>query len=85
MDGAQLAGKAGIVRLVLLFLLALLVRLPALDAYGFSDDEMHKLDAVRAYQRGDVLADPEHPMLLKQAMRASLATSDAWNARVPSA
>lgn len=72
-------------RLFLLFLLALLMRLPALGAYGFSDDEMHKLAAVAAYQQGDVSADAEHPMLLKQMIRVSLAFGSRWNAVAPDA
>ena len=70
-------------RLLFLFVLALLVRLPALDAYGFSDDEMHKLAAVAAYQRGDVVVDAEHPMLLKQMIRVSFALGERWNALAP--
>ena len=35
-----------------------------LGAVGFAEDEINKVDAARAYNRGDFTANAEHPMLV---------------------
>lgn len=47
-------------------------RVHRLDAIGFAEDEVNKVDAVRAYQRGDITANAEHPMLMKALMFVSI-------------
>jgi hypothetical protein len=64
--------------LVLLVILGLGLRVNQLGAIGFAEDEMNKLDAVRAYQRGDFSANAEHPMMMKVFMYASIAGANAW-------
>ncbi len=54
------------------------LRASNLGGVGFAEDEMNKLAAVRAYQRGDITANAEHPMLMKALMFASIETSRAW-------
>jgi len=63
--------------------LALIVRVTALDAYGFSDDESSKVAAIGAYRAGDFSANAEHPMLMKLVMWGSVVLSERWNAIAP--
>ena len=58
--------------LALLILLGFGLRVTQLGAIGFAEDEMNKLDAIRAYERGDFAANSEHPMVMKLLMWASL-------------
>jgi hypothetical protein len=50
---------------------------------GLAEDEINKLEAVRAYDRGDFTENAEHPMLMKALIYASVRAADAWNARAP--
>ncbi|MBP1636357.1 MAG: rane protein of unknown function [Acidobacteria bacterium] len=56
-----------------------LFRCYGLDYGGFSEDEVAKVGALRAYERGDFTANAEHPILMKAAMWASLAAARSWN------
>src|ERR1044071_9714302 len=58
--------------LALLVILGFGVRIHQLGAVGFAEDEMNKLDAIHAYERGDFSANSEHPMLMKLLMWASV-------------
>ncbi|MGH9933371.1 MAG: ArnT family glycosyltransferase [Pyrinomonadaceae bacterium] len=58
--------------LAVLVLLGLGFRAFQLGAIGFAEDEVNKVDAVQAYERGDITANGEHPMLMKALMLASL-------------
>ena len=55
-----------------LIILGLGFRVSDLGATGFAEDEVNKVEAVRAYERGDITANAEHPMLMKALMFASL-------------
>lgn len=59
---------------------ALFFRSVALGSYGFSDDEINKLQAVRAYGHLDVTSNAEHPMLMKALMLGSIDAARGWNA-----
>lgn len=50
---------------------------------GLAEDEINKLEAVRAYARGDFTENAEHPMVLKALIYVSVRAADAWNARGP--
>jgi len=63
--------------LAIFVVLGLGLRVYRLGDIGFAEDEMNKLDAVRAYERGDITANAEHPMLMKALMFASIETSNA--------
>jgi len=65
--------------LALLFLLGFGLRLHGLGAVGFAEDEINKLEAVRAYERGDISPNAEHPMLMKTLIFVSLRAARAWN------
>jgi 4-amino-4-deoxy-L-arabinose transferase-like glycosyltransferase len=58
--------------LAFLIILGFALRINQLSAIGFAEDEMNKLDAVRAYEQGDFSANAEHPMVMKLMMWASL-------------
>jgi hypothetical protein len=58
--------------LALLVILGFSLRLTQLGAIGFAEDEMNKLDAIHAYEHGDVSANSEHPMVMKLLMWASV-------------
>ncbi len=59
--------------------LAATFRIQGLDYGGFSEDEVNKVAALRAYAAGKFTANAEHPMLMKLAMLGSTAAADAWN------
>lgn len=75
--------------LALLVILGFGLRATQLDAVGFAEDEMNKLDAVHAYEHGDFSANAEHPMVMKVLMWASLrgvpAGSEEAALRLPNA
>src|SRR5438874_4904177 len=68
-----------VVVLALIVLLAFGLRIYRLDAAGLSEDESHKLDAVRAYQQGDYSVNAEHPMLMKLLVSASVIATERFN------
>jgi dolichyl-phosphate-mannose-protein mannosyltransferase len=58
------------------------LRLNGLGNVGFAEDEINKLDAVRAYNRGDFSANAEHPMLMKVMIDFSMRGARALNSRM---
>jgi hypothetical protein len=58
--------------LALLVVLGFGLRVTQLGAIGFAEDEINKLDAIHAYERGDFSANSEHPMVMKLLMWASV-------------
>jgi len=73
--------------LVLAFatLVAVAVRVAALDTYGFSEDEINKVNAIDQYRAGRFGANVEHPLLMKLAMWGSVEAANAWNRARPDA
>jgi hypothetical protein len=67
--------------LVVLMLFGLALRVHGISELGFAEDEINKLEAVRAYARGDITPNAEHPMLMKTLIFISLTASQKWNAR----
>jgi dolichyl-phosphate-mannose--protein O-mannosyl transferase len=59
---------------------ASLTRTVHLATYGFSQDEINKVQAVEEYRHGRFGANAEHPMFMKLAMWGSVALSERWNA-----
>jgi hypothetical protein len=77
-----IAREGGVIlALAALILLGLGLRLSSLSSIGFAEDEVNKVNAVRAYEQGDIRPNAEHPMLMKLMMFASLRAERAWNAR----
>ena len=56
------------------------LRLRGLGAIGLAEDEVNKIEAVRAYEHGDVRPNAEHPMLMKSLIYLSMQASRAWQA-----
>ncbi len=73
--------SAVVLTLIFLVILGLGLRLNGIGAVGFAEDEINKVEAVRAYSRGDIKPNAEHPMLMKLLMLASVSTAHEWNAR----
>lgn len=82
--------------LAVLIIVGLGFRASDLGAIGFAEDEVNKVEAVQAFERGDITANAEHPMLMKALMFASLrvdralqrvgkATSEEAALRLPNA
>jgi dolichyl-phosphate-mannose-protein mannosyltransferase len=61
-----------IVALIVLLVIGLCFRVTKLDSVGFAEDEVNKVDAIRAYEKGDITSNAEHPMLMKALMFASV-------------
>ena len=55
------------------------LRMVNLSAVGFAEDEINKLEAVRAYERGDITPNAEHPMMMKALIFVSMRAARAWN------
>lgn len=78
--GTILWSKFAIAAMALLIMCGFGLRLSGIGQVGFAEDEINKLEAVRAYDRGDFSANAEHPMLMKILMDVSLRGARAWNA-----
>jgi hypothetical protein len=65
--------------LLVIVVLGFCLRVRGLDRIGFNEDEINKVNAARAYLRGDFTLNLEHPMLMKSMIAVSLAASDRWN------
>ncbi len=63
----------------LMIVMGLGLRAAGLGRIGFAEDEINKLEAVRAYDRGDFAANAEHPMLMKALIDVSMRGARAWN------
>lgn len=63
--------------LALLIVVGFAFRASNLGGVGFAEDEVNKVDAVHAYERGDITANAEHPMLMKAMMFVSLKVGHA--------
>ena len=70
-----------IAALVVLIAIGAGFRMANLGAIGFAEDEVNKVDAIRAYERGDITANAEHPMLMKALMFASVKAARVLNGR----
>ncbi|HEV2826901.1 MAG TPA: glycosyltransferase family 39 protein [Pyrinomonadaceae bacterium] len=68
--------------MAILIIIGLGFRVSHLGAIGFAEDEVNKVEAVQAYQRGDITANAEHPMLMKALMFGSLRAGHALQASI---
>ncbi len=71
--------KTTVILIGLMIVMGLGLRLSGLGRIGFAEDEINKLEAVRAYDRGDLTANAEHPMLMKALIDISMRGARAWN------
>lgn len=58
--------------LTLLVIVGLGFRVSQLSAIGFAEDEVNKVDAIEAFEQGNIGVNAEHPMLMKTLMYASV-------------
>ena len=72
-----------IAALVVLIAIGAAFRMANLGAIGFAEDEVNKVDAIRAYEHGDITANGEHPMLMKALQAASIILAEKWNESHP--
>jgi hypothetical protein len=77
-----LVGERGVIlALAALVVLGFGLRLSGVSSIGFAEDEVNKVNAVRAYEHGDIRPNAEHPMLMKSLMFVSMRVERAWNSR----
>lgn len=79
-ERASAHGRGIVLVLVVLMLLGLALRVQGISELGFAEDEINKLEAVRAYARGRITPNAEHPMLMKTLIFISLNAAERWNA-----
>ncbi len=72
--------RRAVLALVVLAAFGFGLRLSSISSVGFAEDEINKLEAVRAYARGDITPNAEHPMLMKALIFASMQAAQVWNA-----
>lgn len=77
--------KLTLERSIMLALAAVVVlgfglRLRGLSSIGLAEDEVNKIEAVRAYEHGDLRPNAEHPMLMKSLIYVSVHAARAWQA-----
>jgi hypothetical protein len=80
---ADVFERYAVVALVMLSAVGFTLRVGGISRLGLAEDEVNKLEAVRAYERGDFTKNAEHPMVMKAFIFASVEAAGAWNARVP--
>src|SRR5206468_9694880 len=70
--------KIAVFALSLMVLAGAALRLKGLGTIGFAEDEINKIEAVRAYDRRDFTPNAEHPMLMKAFIDLSMRAARAW-------
>ena len=71
--------KVAVIALAVMVVMGAGLRIKGLGTVGFAEDEINKVEAARAYDRGDFTANAEHPMLMKLLIDLSLRGARAWN------
>ena len=71
--------RYAVVALIVLALAGFGLRVSGIGAVGFAEDEINKLEAVRAYGRGDITPNAEHPMVMKTLIFVSMRAAQVWN------
>jgi hypothetical protein len=78
---AEVLERHAVVVLVMLTAAGFALRVGGVSRLGLAEDEINKLEAVRAYARGDLTQNAEHPVLMKALISASVGAAHAWEAR----
>jgi hypothetical protein len=76
---AEALERRAVLVLVVLCALGFSLRAGGIGQIGFAEDEINKLDAVRAYASGNITPNAEHPMLMKSLIFVSTRAARAWN------
>ncbi|HEV3470406.1 MAG TPA: glycosyltransferase family 39 protein, partial [Pyrinomonadaceae bacterium] len=82
---AEALERHAVVVLVVLAAVGFALRAGGLGEVGFAEDEINKLEAVRAYAAGDITKNAEHPMVMKALIFVSVRAAEGWNAAAPPA
>jgi hypothetical protein len=80
---AEELDRYAVLLLVMLVAAGFALRVGGIGRVGLAEDEINKLEAVRAYERGDFTQNAEHPMVMKALIFVSVEASRAWNAYAP--
>lgn len=80
-EPADVVERYAVVLLLVLAACGFGLRAWGVSEVGLAEDEINKLEAVRAYERGDFTENAEHPMVMKALIYASVRAADGWNAR----
>ena len=79
-DAASLAwARYAAIAVTVMIVFGFGLRLSGLGNISFAEDEINKLEAVRAYDQGNFSVNAEHPMLMKVLMDLSLRGARALN------
>jgi Dolichyl-phosphate-mannose-protein mannosyltransferase/Alg9-like mannosyltransferase family len=76
---AEILERYAVVALVMLAAAGFALRAGGAGRVGLAEDEMNKLDAVRAYSRGDLTQNAEHPVVMKALIYVSVGAAHFWN------
>jgi hypothetical protein len=76
---AIMGSRSIVLAMTVMILCGFGLRLSGLGTIGFAEDEINKVEAVRAYDRGDFTANAEHPMVMKVLMALSMRGARFWN------
>ena len=71
--------RVTVLTMAVMIVMGLGLRMVGLALVGFAEDEIQKLQAVRAYDRGDFTPNAEHPMLMKALIDISMRAQRARN------
>jgi hypothetical protein len=80
---AEVLERYAVIVLVMLLAVGFTLRVGGISRLGLAEDEINKLEAVRAYERGDFTENAEHPMLMKALVFASFEAARVWNRAMP--
>jgi hypothetical protein len=69
-----------VLALAAMVILGLGLRLRGLSAIGLAEDEVNKVEAVKAYEHGNFRPNAEHPMLMKSLIYLSVQAARGWRA-----
>ncbi|MCA1622071.1 MAG: glycosyltransferase family 39 protein [Acidobacteria bacterium] len=83
LDSGGAAGRHALAALLALAAVGFGLRVWGLSRAGLAEDEVNKLEAVRAYERGRITENAEHPMVMKALIFVSVSAARAWNSRAP--
>ena len=72
--------RSVVLALAAMVVLGLGLRLRGLSNIGLAEDEVNKVEAVKAYEHGDLRPNAEHPMLMKSLIYVSVQAARGWHA-----
>jgi hypothetical protein len=72
--------RSVVLALVAIVVLGLGLRLRGVSSIGLAEDEVNKVEAVKAYEHGDFRPNAEHPMLMKSLIYISVQAARGWRA-----